>query len=212
MPLIYGYYAYVGVYIMNNNIHDEIDELLNINKKKKKLYIGRPPKKEEKKEIFNLDTIQEQVEAPMTTAHCPQSIKKNNLKDISRNPENYIEINFIKNIRLVDSFYIPSNIKNFNYKNIEYIINEENVYILPTKKGYFMPTCFYKEGNNLPIDFKQKNQGITGKALSLLYDPLLFMDLFSGEEGKYNLFVVILLIGSITSFLVGLYFVLGGTV
>ena len=165
-----------------------------------------------KKEEVVLDTIQEQIESPMTSIHSPESIKDNELKKISKNPENYIEINFIKKIRIVDSFYIHSNIKEFTYGSEVYIIDEESIYILPTKKDYFMPTSFYKEGTTSPIDFINKNEHITGKALSLLYDVKLYIDLFSGEEGKYNLFVVVMLIISVSSFLVGLYFVLGGGV
>ena len=48
--------------------------------------------------------------------------------------------------------------------------------------------------------------------MSLLYDVKLYIDLFAGEEGKYNLFVVVMLIISISSFIIGLYFVLGGGV
>ena len=165
-----------------------------------------------KKDTVIFDTIQEQIESPMTTTHSPESVKDDELKKISKNPENYIEINFIKKIRIVDSFFIHSNIKEFTYGIVTYNIDEESIYILPTKKGYFMPTCFYKEEVADPVNFKQKNKGITGKALSLLYDPKFYADLFSGEEGKYNLFVVVMLIVSLSSFLVGLYFVLSGGV
>lgn len=176
-----------------NNIYDEIDKVI---------------KKKEKK--TELDTIQEQIESPMTTSHCKQAITEKELKLIEKNPENYIEINFIKKIRIVDSFYIPSNITKFNYAGTDYLIDEEIIYILPTKKSFFMPTCFYREGISEPVDFKQKNEGISGKALSLLYDPSLYQDMFSEEEGKYNLFIVILLISSISAYLIGLYFLFSG--
>lgn len=159
---------------------------------------------------YSLDTIQEQIESPMTSVKCPESIKEKELKNIEKKPENYIEINFIKKIRIVDSFYIPSNIKKFTYGEIVYNIIEENIYILPTKKGYFMPTCFYKEEIIDPVDFRQKNVGISGKALSLLYDVKLYIDLFSGEEGAFNLFVVIMLLISICTFVVGCYYLFGG--
>ena len=188
-----------------SDIHKLIDEVIN----PKKI---EAIKEEVKKDEVVLDTIQEQIESTMTTIHSPQSIKEKELKKISKNPENYIEINFIKKIRIVDSFYIHSNIKEFTYGKTVYKIDEESIYILPTKKGYFMPTCFYKEEVVNPVNFKQKNKGITGKALSLLYDPKFYDDLFSAEEGKYNLFVVVFLLISIGSFLVGLYFVLSGGV
>ena len=200
--------------------YDELDKIINKYSKKKN-WDKLPPKweavKEEKTEEkveqkYSLDTIQEQMEAPKTTVNCPESIKEDKLKDIEKHPENYIEINFIKTVRLVDNFYIPSNLKKFHYKSIEYEIIEDRIYILPTKKDYFIPTCFFKEGMSNPVDFKNKNNGISGKALSLLYDVKLYMDLFSGEEGKYILFVVILTIISISCYLIGLYFILGGRI
>jgi hypothetical protein len=188
------------------SIDDEIDSLLNKDK-----IIEKPEiKKEEKTEIQEFDTIQEQIEGAMVSAHCPESIKAEDLKKIVKNPENYIEINFVKNIRIVDSFYIPSNIRSFHYKTEVYTIIEETVYLLPTEKDYFMMTCFFRQGNNIPIDFIQKNEGITGKELALLYDKNMYVDLMSGEEGKYNFFVVCFLCASISCFLVGLYFLMTG--
>ena len=211
MPFIYVFYAYEGVYIMSD-IHTEIDKLLYPKKEEEVKEVKVEVKQEKEEDEPILDTIQEQIESPMTTIHSPESVKEGELKLINKNPENYIEINFIKKIRIVDSFYIHSNIKRFNYGKVVYNIVEENIYILPTKKGYFIPTCFYKEDKPDPIDYINKNEGITGKALSLLYDVKLYIDLFAGEEGKYNLFVVVMLIISISSFIIGLYFVLGGGV
>jgi hypothetical protein len=184
-----------------NEVNNEIDKLLNKTNKTK-----------ETTQKFSLDTIQEQIESPMTSIKCPESIDEKELKKVDKTPENYIQINFIKKIRIVDSFYIPSNLKEFSYDTETYNIVEENIYIQPTKKGYLIPTCFYREGKFVPIDFKQKNTGITGKALSLLYDVKLYVDLFRAEEGQYNLFVVIFLIISMSCFIVGLYFLLGGSV
>ena len=155
-----------------------------------------------------VDTIQEQIEAPDTSIFCPESIKSDGIKDVRNNPQNYIEINIIKRIRIVDTFFIKSNIRQFHYKNRPYDIDEEKIYLLPTKSGFFMPTSFYYENNFFSISFKQTNKGITGKAMSLLYDPNLYIDLFSGNEAKYNLFIVMLLIISVSGYFVGLYFLL----
>lgn len=167
-------------------------------------------KKKEVEKPINIDevvdTIQEQVETPDTTIFCPESVKEDDLKEINKNPQDYIEINMVKRIRIVDTFFIKSNIRMFHYKTVVYQIKEEEVYLLPTKTGFFMPTSFYYENNTYPISFKQTNKGITGKALSLLYNPDLYRDLFSENEAKYNLFIVILLILSIGFYLVGLYF------
>lgn len=216
---VYGFYATFGVYLMKeiNEMYADIDKILENRKKKDIDELIKSRGKEDKKEVevkesVVFDTIQEQIESPMTTIHCKEAIEENELKLVEKNPENYIEINFIKNIRIVDSFYIHSNIKNFYYNTTRYTIDEELIYILPTKKGYFIPTCFFRESFEDPVDFKQKNTGITGKALSLLYDVKLYVDMFSGEDNKYNLFVVLLIIASISCFIIGLYFLLGGTI
>lgn len=168
------------------------------------------PIKEEKKNIQKdnniIETIQEQVEMPFTTVYSPESVKDKELKNVYKNPQDYIEINILKKIRLVDTFYISSKLRCFHYKNKVYDIDEEQIYLFSSKSGFFMPTCFYYENNNLPISFKQTNIGITSKALSLLYDENLYNDLFSGDENKYNLFIVIFLIISVGAYLVGLYY------
>jgi len=172
-------------------------------------------KKKEEKKIYPpnviIDTIQEQIEKPMTTIYSPQSIGYKELKEVVKNPRNYIEINIIKKIRVVDSFYIPSNLKNFQYKNQDYEIDEGSIYLLPTRTGFLMPTSFYYEGDIIhkPVDFKQTNEGITGKELSLLYDEELFKGLFPFNETRYNLFIVILLIFTLASFWVGVYMLFG---
>ena len=173
-----------------------------------KIHFG---KKKKEKKIYPpntvIDTIQEQIEKPMTTIYCPESIVAEDIKLVVKNPRNYIEINIIKKIRVVDSFYIPSNLKKFEYKQETYNIDEGSIYLLPTKSGFLMPTSFYYEGDILhnPIDFKNLNMGITGKELSLLYDEELFKGLFPFNETKYNLFIVILNIFSLGSYWVGIY-------
>jgi len=185
-----------------NDIRKQIDEKLKD--------FGSPKSKTEEKKKQTLDTIQEQIESPMTTIYCDESIKDKELSKIHKNPENYIEINMIKKIRMVDNFYIPGNLKNFTYNKIKYDIIEENIYILPTKKGFFMPTSFYYEGNKQPVDFINLNQGITGKGLSLCYEKKSYEDVFSGEEVKYNLFVVVFLIIGISAYAIGSYFLFTG--
>ena len=162
------------------------------------------------KEDHPIDTIQEQMEMPNTTIHCPQSVKAEDLKQVKKHPENYIEINMVKKIRIVDNFYIEASNKTFDYKDFKYNIDEESLYLLPTKGGIFIPSCFYYEGTANPTNFKQKNQGITSKALSLLYDEDLYRDLYSGEEGKYNFFIVILSIATLVIFGIGNYYLWNG--
>jgi len=152
-----------------------------------------------------LETTEEQVERPMTTKHCPESIKEDRLSEVRRSPENYIEINIILSSRVVDSFYIPSDKKHFHYKTKQYDISEEAIYLLPTKAGFFVPSSYWKEGIPSPKGFKQTNRGITGKAMSLLYMEQLYTSLLYTDETRYNLFIVILSIALLISFVAGLY-------
>jgi len=166
----------------------------------------KKPKKEKtvvKPQVF--ETIQDQTEAPNTSIYCKESIKKEGLKDINKHPEMYIEINMVKKIRIVDNFFIKADTKTFEYKEKKYTINEERIYLLPTKSGYVMPTAFYFEGKDEPTSFKQLNTGITGKALSLLYDENLYIDLFSVDVSKYNFIIVILLIIGLCAYAGGMY-------
>lgn len=153
-----------------------------------------------------LDVVGEQIEKPQTTVHSPESIKEEGLKEVRKNPEYYIEINMVTDSRVVDTFFIPADTKKFHYKTKEYDVDEETIYLLPTKIGAFMPTCHYKEGTLKPRGFKQTNKGITGKALSLLYMEQLYTSLLYSEDVKYNLFIVILSIASLIAYGIGCYF------
>lgn len=152
------------------------------------------------------DITEEQVEKPQTTQHCPESIGVEGLNEVKKNPEYFIEINMVTNSRVVDTFYIPAESRKFHYKTKEYKIDEETIYLLPTKLGLFMPTCHYKEGSYQPQGFRQTNKGITGKALSLLYMEQLYTSLLYSEDIKYNLFIVILSIASLIAYALGMYF------
>jgi hypothetical protein len=174
-------------------------------KKKFKLRFNRHPKAKPVQEIA-LDMVEEQVDRPMVTRHCPESVKEDDLTLVKKEPEQYIEINIIEISRVVDAFYIPANRKTFHYKKKEYKVNEEAVYLLPTKSGAFMPTCYYRENNLNPTGFKNTNKGITGKAMSLLYMEQLYTSLLYSEDQKYNLFIVILSIAILIAYGIGMYF------
>ena len=151
------------------------------------------------------DAILEQTEKPMTTTHCPQSLNEKQLSDVKKYPEKYIEINLINKNRMVDNFYIKITHNTFKYKTKKYKIDEKKIYLLPTKSGFFMLTSFYKEGDNNPKSFKKTNKGITSKALSLLYNENLYLDMFSPDETKYNFIIAIVSIINACLFTAGLY-------
>ena len=156
------------------------------------------------------DITEEQLEKPMTTIWCPESIKEDGMGDVKRHPELYIEVNVVKKSRVVDTFYIDAERKTFNYKKKECKVKEDAIYLLPTKLGAFMPTTYYKEGDPDPKGFKQTNKGITGKALSLLYMEQLYTSLLYSEDVKYNFFIVILSIAILIAYGIGCYFLFSG--
>lgn len=166
-------------------------------------------KKENRDEPLNKevlpDIVLEQMEKSHTSIFCPESIKDENLKDVRKNPERYLEVNMVTNARIVDSFFIPISSKHFNYKKRKYVVKQEFIYLMPTKYGYFMPTSFFRENDTDIKSFKKTNTGITGKAMSLLYDENLYVDLFSGDDAKYNFFIVVLQIISLIVFSAALY-------
>jgi hypothetical protein len=151
------------------------------------------------------DVIEEQVVRTMTTIYCPESVPEEALKEVRRIPELYIEINVIKQSRVVDGFYIRGELKSFHYKKKEYRVKEDAIYLLPQKSGMFIPTCFYRENDTNPRGFKQMNKGITGKAMSLLYMEQLYTSLLYSEDTKYNFFIVILSIGILIAYGIGVY-------
>lgn len=159
-----------------------------------------------KKKKPEMDLFLEQTEKSYTTVFCPESVDEKDLKLVRKNPEKYIEINVITITRMVDNFYISISNKYFYYKDKKYTIDQEKVYLLPTKYGYFMPTSFFKENNFQSKSFKRTNKGITGKALSLLYDENLYIDLFSTDEKKYNFFIVVFSLMTLILLVGGIYY------
>lgn len=182
-----------------------------IKSKKEKAKIKEKAKVEEEPKGAAQDLINEMIDKPMTTNLCDTAIAKENLSKIKTNPENYIEINIVEKAEVIDAFYIPSGSKDFSYgppgKKITYKIIEDCLHLLPLKDGRFMLSLVYYEGKPDPISFKHKNKGITGKALSLLYDVKLYMQLLYAEEVKYNFWIVILLIAGLICYAIGCYFV-----
>lgn len=170
----------------------------------------KPVKKEIRKDTPDL--LDEQLEKPLTTRHCPQSITKDDLGKVKKNPENYIEINMINKSRMVDNFYIPITRKNFKYRDKTYSVNEKKIYLLPSKSGFFMLTSFYKEGQRQPKSFENTNKGITSKALSILYNERLYHDLFAPDETKYNFIIAVFSIVCLALYCAGLILLIKGDI
>jgi len=127
------------------------------------------------------------------------------IKKILKSPEQYIEINMIRKRRVVDTFFIFAEKKSFKYRNLVYAIDEDIVYLIPKRGGYFVATCYYKEGRKSPVNFKQTNKGITGKAMTLLYKQKLYQSLLHIEKNSLNIIIVILLIATMVMFAIGVW-------
>lgn len=200
--------------VTNNSVADKPAEIITKADKPAEIIIAktvnaqqRSFKKAKHSEIP--DVVAEQMEtSPYQTAFCPEA--ETDLKIIKKNPEEFIEINMVRTSRVVDTFCIRVDEKNFTYKKRKYPIKQAGIYLMPTKTGLLMPTSFYREDHDEPAVFKNTNKGITGRALTLLYKQELYQQILYAENPKYNLFIVILLIANLITFGIGCYIVFGG--
>jgi len=191
------------------------EELIKLRMAREKQKLRELKKKQSEQKIVTRPEIQKRDKPDIAaeqepgsyymTEFCPEAVS--DMKLIKKSPENYLEINIVKRSRVVDTFAVSIDRKSLTYKDKKYNITEKYIYLLPTKAGYLMPTSFYKEDREEPVGFLNTNKGITGKALSLLYSEQLYATLLFSEDEKYNLFIVILLIGCLIAFAVGCYFV-----
>jgi len=130
-----------------------------------------------------------------------------NTELIKENPNLFIEVNMIREDRTVDNFYIDGHKRKFTYNKHKYVIDNNSIYVVSLKNNMILPTVYFYEENKkkLSLKFKNLNKGITGKALSLLYNEKLYMQLFYPSVGKYNFFVVVLSIVCLGVFSGGIY-------
>jgi len=166
------------------------------------------PAKPEPEQTEPDKTIEDEIEETKESLEqIEQELDDNeiDLDMIAENPEQFIEINMIQFNRVVETFYIFANDNRFDYEDITYEVDQEEVYLLP-QKGFFIPTSFYYEGIKKPIGFKQTNKGITGRAMTLLYRHTLYEPLLKVEEGNINIFIVILTLALLVLYGVGMYF------
>ena len=178
--------------------------------KNKKINTKKQDNRDESKKKTYPDIRQEQIEKPLTSIHCPESLKDKDMSMVKKHPENYIEINMINRNRMVDNFYILYNKAIFTYRETTYNIDEKRIYLLPSKSGFLMLTSFYKEGTEDAKNFKQSNKGITSKALTLLYNERLYLYLLSTDDKKYNFFIAVFCIAILICYGLGAYFVFSG--
>lgn len=120
-------------------------------------------------------------------------IKDLSMEDIQENPENFLEINIIRDTKIIETIYIYAKDKKFTYDDKEYDVDHDRNLHNP-KGNYVIPTAFYKEGEPIPIDFKNMNKGIPSKVLSLLYDTRLYRILIQPETGNLNWILIIVTI------------------
>jgi len=128
------------------------------------------------------------------------------LEVVRKNPEAYIQIDMIREHRVVDTFYFPSDTTSFVYLGKKYDIDDESIYLQPFR-DQFIPTVVAREKKGTQL-FKKINRGITGKALALLYQTRLYQTLLTPSEDKYNLFVILLIIIQLAALGVVVYFLI----
>lgn len=143
----------------------------------------------------DLSLSKKKDEKTMKNKETPEGIKIEDLtmEDIQENPENFLEINIIRDTKIIETTYIYAKEKKFKYKDNEYNVNHDRNLHNP-KGNYVIPTAFYKEGEPDPISFKNLNRGIPSKVLTLLYDTRLYRILIQPETGNLNWVLIIVTI------------------
>lgn len=122
-----------------------------------------------------------------------KNIKDVTMEEIQDNPENFLEINVIRDTKIIETSYIFAGKKTFKYKGDNYEVDHD-LNLHNPKGRYVIPTAFYKEGNAKPISFKNLNKGIPSKVLTLLYDTRLYRILIQPETGNLNWVLIIVTI------------------
>lgn len=118
------------------------------------------------------------------------------LKDIKENPELYIKVNIIRKNTIIDTTYVMTKNKKFEYEGEKYNVDESKNLHEP-KGNYVIPTSYYTEGDPNQLSFKNFNTGIPAKILTLLFDPHLYSILINIENKSTNWILIILTIANI---------------
>ena len=121
----------------------------------------------------------------------------------------YVEINIMHDNKTISSTCMDINNKEkIKIGKHTYNIILKDIFLYPTKDG-FNPALFYKEGEQNPVKFKNKNKGIPSRALHLLWNHSLYKVLVTPESDKANLIIIILILGVLITFAIEMYLMYG---
>lgn len=168
-------------------------------------WLSRKQKDDSGKDMHASESELDVILESLTTPHCKESMRKEELKDVFLRPEYYLKVNMVRGSRMIDTFFIPSGTATFGYGKKSYQVREQDIFLLPHRGEQFIPTAFFREGEGKPKSFLMENKGITGKALTLLYTKQLYRNLIYEDDLKYNFFIVILQIVGLVLYGIGLY-------
>lgn len=128
------------------------------------------------------------------------------IDQIRETPEAYLQVDMIREHRVVDTFFMPSETDEFVYLGKNYDIDDDSIFLQPFR-DQFIPTIVVREKKGTQ-KFKKINRGITGKALALLYRTKLYQTLLTPADDKYNLFVILLVIIQLSALAFVVYFLI----
>lgn len=124
-------------------------------------------------------------------------------QDIKKSPELYVKINIInKDNGMIETFYTFAKDRNFKHNGKKYKLKPEGMNLIPLKNS-FMPFYVFKENETTPYNFKNQNQRVPARVLTLLYNLDTYRILIQMEFKKLNFILVIL--GIITLILLIIY-------
>lgn len=111
---------------------------------------------------------------------------------IKENPHLYCEINIIEDkTEMIKTFYTFAKDRSFEFNYCIYELKPEGMNLIPTGDS-FIPLYVFIEGKKDPVDFKNINEKIPGRVLTLLYNLDTYRILIQMEFKKLNLILVLI--------------------
>lgn len=111
---------------------------------------------------------------------------------IKENPHLYCEINIIEDkTEMIKTFYTYAKDREFKYNDVTYKLEPEGMNLIPSGDS-FIPLYVFNENMIEPVSFKNMNERIPGRVLTLLYNLDTYRILIQMEFKKLNFILVII--------------------
>ena len=116
---------------------------------------------------------------------------------MKEHPELYIKLKIIQeNTGMIQSHYIYAKERQFKHEGTTYKLKPYGLQLEPMHDN-FLPFYMFKEKNENPIDFTNRNKKVPARVLTLLYNLDTYRILIQMERKNLNLILVIIGVATI---------------